>query len=337
MAFKDELRAAQNEFNIRGDNIDAYKRLTAQYAKDYAKSNKEDTSAEARAILNLSRFVQGAGAIEGALSKDSTEDEIAEYGGKLLADYAPDYNMSFSDYIRAYGTDKQKTAYGKLQNTKNIEQAKALNSVLRDTAMSVPPIVGGAMGGLPGLGLGALVSLIGGSAYKKDADKRIDDEIEDAKKTVEEAEKSYKDMQKYSKGEMANLINNYQAILENVTAAREKAAASEDEAGTETEANGEDSDNSDSNSNSDSSSNSGSNSGSNSNSDDETTSEDVVLNIKKGDTFGQMLLDAGIVTDNGLWGPNGDVEFYTKQLSDPYHMNLIYPGQAIRLKRRRNR
>lgn len=83
--------------------------------------------------------------------------------------------------------------------------------------------------------------------------------------------------------------------------------------------------------------NSDSNSNTDSNSDDETTGEDVVLNVKKGDTFGQMLLDAGIVTDNGLWGPNGDVEFYTKQLSDPYHMNLIYPGQAIRLKRRRSR
>lgn len=72
-----------------------------------------------------------------------------------------------------------------------------------------------------------------------------------------------------------------------------------------------------------------------SSSDDGTTGEEIVLNVKPGDTFGQMLLDNGLVTDKGLWGPDGDVEFYTKQLNDANHMNLIYPGQAIRLKRRK--
>lgn len=69
----------------------------------------------------------------------------------------------------------------------------------------------------------------------------------------------------------------------------------------------------------------------------ETESEDdyITLNVQEGDTFGQLLLDNGLVTDNGLWGPEGDVEFYAKQLNDANHMNLIYPGQSIRLKKRK--
>lgn len=45
--------------------------------------------------------------------------------------------------------------------------------------------------------------------------------------------------------------------------------------------------------------------------------DDVVeYTYKPGDTFGQVILDLGLNTDNGLWGDNGDVNYYTQQLVD---------------------
>lgn len=37
---------------------------------------------------------------------------------------------------------------------------------------------------------------------------------------------------------------------------------------------------------------------------------------KQGDTFGQVICDLGLKTSHGLWGPDGDVAYYTQQLID---------------------
>ena len=42
----------------------------------------------------------------------------------------------------------------------------------------------------------------------------------------------------------------------------------------------------------------------------------ISYTYKKGDTFGQVIKNLGLQTSNGLWGPNGDVEYYTQQLID---------------------
>lgn len=42
----------------------------------------------------------------------------------------------------------------------------------------------------------------------------------------------------------------------------------------------------------------------------------VEFSYEPGDTFGQKILDLGIATDNGLWGEDGDVAYYTQQLRD---------------------
>lgn len=45
--------------------------------------------------------------------------------------------------------------------------------------------------------------------------------------------------------------------------------------------------------------------------------EDLVeYTYKPGDTFGQVIKDLGFDTDAGLWGEDGDVNYYTKQLID---------------------
>lgn len=75
---------------------------------------------------------------------------------------------------------------------------------------------------------------------------------------------------------------------------------------------------------------------------DNTLSDDVIeYTYKPGDTFGQVILDLGLNTDNGLWGSNGDVEYYSQQLLNqgiwPNGVRSNIPiGTTIRLKRRPN-
>ena len=72
----------------------------------------------------------------------------------------------------------------------------------------------------------------------------------------------------------------------------------------------------------------------------ETESKDdyIEFTYKPGDTFGQKILDLGIGTDNGLWGDNGDVAYYTKQLYDGGYLDgngNVKLGVPIRLKKRK--
>lgn len=61
----------------------------------------------------------------------------------------------------------------------------------------------------------------------------------------------------------------------------------------------------------------------------------VEYTYKQGDTFGQVIKDLGFMTDNGLWGNNGDVKYYEKQLRDQGWKGGNIPiGTKIRLRRR---
>lgn len=61
-----------------------------------------------------------------------------------------------------------------------------------------------------------------------------------------------------------------------------------------------------------------------------------------GDTFGQVLLNNGYATENGLWGENGDVQYYNAQLLeqgilnyyDGKYWNNIPVGTEIKLQHR---
>lgn len=82
--------------------------------------------------------------------------------------------------------------------------------------------------------------------------------------------------------------------------------------------------------------------------DDETTDEEVTFTLTANDPkyrgFGQKLVDLGLATDNGLWGENGDVKFYEKQLADQGaidivgdHYGNLKTGIPIKLRKRKNR
>lgn len=64
----------------------------------------------------------------------------------------------------------------------------------------------------------------------------------------------------------------------------------------------------------------------------------VEFSYQPGDTFGQKILDLGLATNNGLWGDNGDVAYYTRQLIDQGALDErgnVKLGQTFRLKRRK--
>lgn len=88
----------------------------------------------------------------------------------------------------------------------------------------------------------------------------------------------------------------------------------------------------------------GKNSSGSATSNNETTNEDITFTIKSNDPsykgFGQKIVDLGLATDKGLWGSDGDVQFYTKQLYDQGAVDSrgnLKVGVPITLKKRKNK
>ena len=75
----------------------------------------------------------------------------------------------------------------------------------------------------------------------------------------------------------------------------------------------------------------------------DTTSEEVTFTLPRANDpsyrgFGQKIVDLGLATDKGLWGSDGDVQFYTKQLYDQGALDAngnLKIGVPIKLKRRK--
>lgn len=63
--------------------------------------------------------------------------------------------------------------------------------------------------------------------------------------------------------------------------------------------------------------------------------DEVSYVYQKGDTFGEVILKLGLATSHGLWGEDGDVEFYTKQLNAAGIFGNIPVGTTIKLTRRK--
>lgn len=70
--------------------------------------------------------------------------------------------------------------------------------------------------------------------------------------------------------------------------------------------------------------------------------DEVTFQLKGNDPsyrgFGQKIVDLGLATDKGLWGSDGDVQFYTKQLYDQGALDAngnLKIGVPIKLKKRK--
>ncbi len=57
----------------------------------------------------------------------------------------------------------------------------------------------------------------------------------------------------------------------------------------------------------------------------------VTYTYKAGDTFGQVICNLGLKTSHGLWGPDGDVEYYSGQLHEQGIYGNIPIGTTIKL------
>lgn len=62
----------------------------------------------------------------------------------------------------------------------------------------------------------------------------------------------------------------------------------------------------------------------------------VSYTYKQGDTFGQVILDLGLNTSHGLWGADGDVQYYTEQLHEQGLYGNIPIGTTIYLTPRKD-
>lgn len=75
----------------------------------------------------------------------------------------------------------------------------------------------------------------------------------------------------------------------------------------------------------------------------DTTNEEVTFTIPRANDpsyrgFGQKIVDLGLATNKGLWGSDGDVQFYTKQLYEQGAVDKngnLKIGVPIKLRRRR--
>lgn len=75
----------------------------------------------------------------------------------------------------------------------------------------------------------------------------------------------------------------------------------------------------------------------------ETTDDEVTFTLPRANDpsyrgFGQKIVDLGLATSKGLWGADGDVQFYTKQLYDQGALDSrgnLKIGVPIKLKRRK--
>lgn len=70
----------------------------------------------------------------------------------------------------------------------------------------------------------------------------------------------------------------------------------------------------------------------------EDNSDVITYTYKPGDTFGRVLLNLGLSDGSNLWGPGGDVEFYTQQLRDQNMLDYngnVKLGIPFKLRRRR--
>ena len=66
----------------------------------------------------------------------------------------------------------------------------------------------------------------------------------------------------------------------------------------------------------------------------EQDGEFVKITYKPGMTFGQALLDHNLATEHGLWGEDGDVNYYNQQLHDAGIYGNIPIGTTITLRKR---
>lgn len=306
-SFIENLRQSRSDKKILDDEINAFNASIKDLSKTYAKSRGiKQSEAEAK----IRDFVRYAGESEGVLTGDSADGDIATYGNKLFSDMnVSDMNMGFNDYIARYGSAEQKAAFNELQKDATKETSPqggaallALPGGALGAGIAAAPFTGGAS-----IPIGALAALgieggelLGYATQKGQKAKR--------EKILNDADPIYAKTKEMAAEEVYDMLDNYKEYV-----------------GGKAKNNG----GSDSTSDSDSGSNS-----------DTITFVLPRANDPNYRGFGQKIVDLGIATDHGLWGEDGDVNFYTQQLYDQGALDSrgnLKIGVPITLRKRKNR
>ena len=253
----------------------------------------------------------------GKASADSVRQQLRDFIGRAgaedgkwtLDDYAKgNYDESI---FREYGSQAIKDLFGEngtddfeqyLEKHGTNEQKATYKSIKQSEERWKKDPVGTYMGKALG---GALISIIPGGpigaqiGYLQDKGKK-----EDLKKVMNEYNKSHSDAVNSALDAFVN--------VDKYLANRSKVSGGADTNASTTAAN----------------------------TDDGTTGEEVTFTLTRGNDpnyrgFGQKLVDLGLATNKGLWGEDGDVAFYNKQLHDQGIYGNLPIGVPIKLKKRR--
>ena len=324
-SFIDAFREARNSAKADKDEADSFNQSLDSVAEKYAKSrniSKED------AINKITGLVKKAGEYDGTLNADSSDGDIARYGNKFLNDMGyEDMEMGFNDYIRKYGSEKQKKALEKLEKYEESKSSKsgAFWSGVQSPSRTLWNLISGQKPGEKDIN-----NPIDWYTNVKDQIRKapLDQAIsynqararDKAKQTLDESYGTYEDAVRMSEDDFFSALDDSDSIIERMGAKNKANDASGKSAdGTnKTE-------------------------GTSVGGGDAIDPDTITFTLPRANDpnyrgFGAKLQELGLTTDKGLWGSGGDVEFYTQQLYDQGALDSrgnLKIGVPITLRRRK--
>jgi hypothetical protein len=297
-SFLDNYRNVRETEKANQESLDQYNKALDAFVKDY---NSHKAKGAGKTVKDLSDAIKRLGIAEGKISNDSSDGDIARYGISILDDLNNDSEVDFETYVKEQGTDEQRNAYKNLKEAyekyPKVDSAKPANNLFEAIGNG---IYEGAQG------FGNLVGGIFNSPYYARAALHKGE----WESTINNMQKDYEDYNK-------SIASNKYAFLDDPDKYIKSVQASKA-----------------------SSSSSSSSSSSKSSSSNDTTGDEITFTLPKANDpnykgFGQKLVDLGLATSKGLWGPDGDVAFYTKQLHDQGIYGNLPIGVPIKLKKRK--
>lgn len=311
MAFIDTLRETQkytqDDTKRRSNIIEEWDKMSEQFTdayNSYLKNTGRKEISGVAARQKLRDFIGKAGVEDGKWSSDDysnsdyDEYDFQEYGTKTIKD------LFGENGAMDFGTYVEK--YGNADQKKTYERLNRKQGTGEKVARGVgASLLPGAMTALGPLGLiGGAIGF--GAAAGADAS---------AKKSLSELEQKYVE-------EHNGALNNAFDAFENA----DRYLANRDKIGT--------------NAGKSSQGTTASTSSGTSRNEDADT---VTFTLPRANDpsyrgFGQKIVDLGLATDKGLWGADGDVQFYTKQLYEQGAVDRngnLKIGVPIKLRRRK--
>jgi hypothetical protein len=309
MAFLDTYRDIQNAEKTATENVKNYEAALDKYIGEYNSWRKTNgmSVAGADAKEKLMGIIDQLGRAEGKLNKDSNRGDVAAYGLSVLDDLNSGFQTDFGTYVNEKGTKEQREAWEGLQSIAHRNDGVYVPDKAPDTWGEA--IWQGIQSGASGVGKFFDYAGNAPRIMREDANKGK------WERTISNMEGEFNKYNAELAGGKFDLFDNPDKYISGATAkAEETAKASESSA-------------------SDSKSD---------NSKSETTDETVTFQLKANDPaykgFGQKLVDLGLATSKGLWGNDGDVKFYTKQLYEQGAIDKngnLKTGTPIKLKKRK--